>query len=442
MIVYKGYNFADYVLLSKMGEGSTAEVWSCKKVDQNEEKAIKIFAPFNLLDDYSKKLIKNEFEETRDINHPKLILPEEYIEHDGVPAIIMRLCQKSMWQEYIDRKHIIKKRNLSTDKLFSERVLVGLIQQVSQAISYLHEKNMTHNDIKPANILVNNIENEAKAEFFLSDFGITKEIRDTIIRQTSKNVSLTFAYAAPEKLRGFPSSAMTDVFSLGVSVYELTSLKDVDIPPGEVLNNNGELQFSSEDSYSSHFIGLIRKMLSKDPDDRISVEDVIRETTGFLEDGKWPEKQKARKETQIPTSQYGNPFSNTKERSSKKESISTTPKRNPNLDKIISQNREKEKGKKSSKSIYMVLSILVMLITFSFLGWLYLPISETNPIISDYPDFISISEDLFMVEKDGKVGIINDKGVIVKPIEYESGVFHKDTAVLFRDGYREIVNLK
>ena len=287
MELQKGVILGNYKIDEFKGKGSTAEVWSGIHIETGIKYALKIFAPDIALDKSSKRLLKHEYNKTKKLNHPYIINPIDHFEEDGRPILVFRLCNHSLWEEL--RQRIAKRledNNPDRTNIFSEKELAQLLFNISNAMVYLHKSNMIHHDIKPANILIDEV--DGKLEYFLSDFGITKEVRETIIRQTkARSSSLTLAYAAPERLRGDVDNLVdSDIFSLGASIYELTN--SIKIPPGEILNNNGNLEDIKGD-YSDRIKNMINKCLEKDYTKRPSAEDIYKNSMFFLKNGYWPE---------------------------------------------------------------------------------------------------------------------------------------------------------
>lgn len=287
MELKKGTILGNYKLLAFKGKGSTAEVWSAIKIKTNQEFALKIFAPDIALDDSSKTLLKEEYEKTKKLYHPYIINPLDHFEFDGRPVLVFKLCKNSLWEELkIRLTKRLKSNETSRLNLFSERELAQILLNISDALKYLHSAKLIHHDVKPANILLN--DENGNIEYSLSDFGITKEVRETIIRQTkAKSNSLTLAYAAPERLRGeLEEQVKSDIFSLGASIFELTNT--IKIPPGEILNNNGMLEEISG-NYSKGFKNLIKNCLKKDYNERIDADEIYYNAKYFLENESWPE---------------------------------------------------------------------------------------------------------------------------------------------------------
>jgi serine/threonine protein kinase len=126
---------------------------------------------------------------------------------EGVPYLVMELVDGVPLDRYCDREAL------------DVRSRVRLFQQVSAAVEYAHGRLVVHRDLKPANILVTD-----RAEVKLLDFGIAKwlEALDAaeVLTRTRQRV-LTLSYAAPEQLRGDAVTPATDVYQLGLLLYEL-----------------------------------------------------------------------------------------------------------------------------------------------------------------------------------------------------------------------------
>lgn len=426
MKLEKGTIFGDYTLVEKKGDGSTAEVWECYN-SAGVSKAIKIFAPYNLLDDYSKELIKEEFEKSRNLIHPNLVIPEEYIEYNNIPAIVMPLLEKSMWQEFLFRQGNINERNGKYKAgVFSEHYSVLLMNNIAKALRFLHQNSLIHNDIKPANILINKSNEDNDVEFYLTDFGITREIRDTIIRQTSRHNSLTFAYAAPEKLRGHSSTISSDVFSLGASIYELVFGADVKVPVGQILNNNGVLNFSSS-HYSEPFLNILNRMMEKEPNKRISIEEIIELSQSYLNKGSWPiSRPEIQSQSTTGTSNFENYISH------KSPEDFNIPKKK--YKKTNAKDKEILLGKKWLIAIVVGSVLILSLFIYLYYGANFLKDNNIN--------LIKINDKMYLVEKDGKVGIMDNNEEFIVPLEYESGEISGNNVKLYKDGKYEYIKIK
>ncbi len=406
-ILMPNYLFGKYKLIELKGEGATAQVWSA--VDpQGKNVALKIFAPQTQLDSFSRDLIKDEFDRTKNLIHKNLVVPFDHIIHKGRPALVMHLCEKSMWQLLVQK---INNQKSGLDPKgefhFSEFYLVKLINQIVSALDFLHNKAFLHNDVKPANILVNNIDDEHNVQFYLSDFGITKEIRDTILRQTKVRNSLTFAYASPEKLQGKNGSFRSDIFSLGASVYELINGLELDMPLGQILNNNGEIPPINK-HYTKGFKNLIFGMLKMEPFERLSSKEILDHTEVYLQNRYWPGEVMPSSEHERSTLTYSN---RTTIIASDKGSIINNP--------FLRGDDHRSKSVKIKPIIIAGLAAVLLTIT----GWFAFTSSSDKDagmaIIKSYDQATKVNDDLYIVQRGVKWGVIRSDGEIFKDIKYK-----------------------
>ncbi len=419
MNLEKNIVFGDYTLINRKGEGSTAEVWEAS-APNGEKKALKIFAPHFLLDEISKKMIQDEFRNATKLNHPHLIIPENYVEAEGAPAFVLPLMHKSMWQDLQDRQ---PNGQILMIKPYEEKTIALIIAHIGKALSYLHQHSIVHNDIKPANILVNHpIENQeySTIRFYLTDFGISQDIRDTILRQTRSMHSLTFAYAAPEKLRGEATGTPeSDIFSFGASIYELCFGIQQRPPLGQILNNNGAIPFDSA-NYSRPFLNLLKKTLEKNPPDRIRLEKLVEASEKFLQTSDWPETMA------LPPIYHQTPDSNKKEQN--------PPIGTHNVEDILEKYRQKEKQKNISTLkpktwiLVSVTAFLMLAIGGGFAAYTLFTQKQ------QWDRQIKINDKLSLIQKNKKIGLVNADGKILVEPEHETGLIYETEVIFHNNG--------
>jgi len=115
--------------------------------------------------------------------------------------------------EYVDGISI---QEYASAHRLSVRGRIALFLQISSAVAYAHRNLVVHRDLKPGNILVTNTGIPK-----LLDFGIAKLLDDAAPAQATGARMMTPSYASPEQLRGEPTTTATDVYSLGMVLYEL-----------------------------------------------------------------------------------------------------------------------------------------------------------------------------------------------------------------------------
>ena len=209
---FSGRRVGPYQVVRRIGQGGMATVYLAVRADEHYKKhvAIKIVPPG--LD--SQELIRrfrNERQTLAALDHPNIVrLLDGGTTEDGLPYLVMDYVEGSPLDEYSDN-HL-----LSTD----ERLRLFL--NVCAAVQYAHQRLVIHRDLKPGNILVT-----ADGTVKLLDFGIAKllspEAAATLVVTRTGQRAMTPEYASPEQVRGEPLTNATDVYSLGVVLYELVT---------------------------------------------------------------------------------------------------------------------------------------------------------------------------------------------------------------------------
>ncbi len=296
-----GLKIDGFKLVRHLGSGGTAEVWEVEDANLNRW-ALKIFSPTRGMDEQAIKLFKLEFLKTEKLVHPNILRARKYGEYLNRPYIIFDLCDISIMQMLHDKIHASRILNIKGRGIYQEDELAKIIFQVANALLYLHDHGIVHQDIKPDNILVKTGIHDDHA-YMISDFGVSTDIKMTILRDSDilrdSNKGLTPDYASPELYQGVVVTP-TDIFSLGISVYELCTGR----PPFSgtsmntaiaLLNNYGSIPDLPEE-YSQRFNNIIKKCLELQPDDRPTAADLVQWSSFYLEEGYWPDLYNGRKE--------------------------------------------------------------------------------------------------------------------------------------------------
>jgi serine/threonine-protein kinase len=196
-----------YRIVRVIGEGGMGVVFLAERTDLGSQAAIKILRDA-WLSPARRQRFATEQRTLATLNHPSIArLYDAGALNDGTPWIVMEFVPGSSLTEYC-------RANAAT---LAERL--RLFRTVCDAVLYAHRHLVVHRDLKPSNILVT-AEGQAK----LVDFGISKQLGDAAVDVTRTGSRLmTPAYAAPEQVRGEPAGLHTDVYSLGVILYELVT---------------------------------------------------------------------------------------------------------------------------------------------------------------------------------------------------------------------------
>ena len=201
-----------YRVLRQIGEGGMGVVFLGEREDLGSQATIKVLRDATL-SPARRERFEQEEQLLAGLHHPSIAqLYDADVLPDGTPYFVMEYVEGRPITDYCDEKaHGIRER-------------LRLFRSVCQAVAYAHRHLVVHRDLKPSNILVG--EENGKPVVKLLDFGIAKSIErlDEPAEQTRTGLRLmTPAYAAPEQLSGAAVGVHTDVYALGVLLYQLLS---------------------------------------------------------------------------------------------------------------------------------------------------------------------------------------------------------------------------
>jgi Serine/threonine protein kinase len=232
-----------YDILGLVGTGGMGTVWKVHDKELGEDFAIKVLKPELVTDETALKRFQKEANLASELTHANIAAifgPGE--DGSGRPYIIMR---------YVDGESLadILKRE---GKLSEERAM-DIFSQLCEALSHSHMKGIVHRDIKPSNIIISKTESGADL-VQLVDFGIARCVYDEV----TKTQALTKAvdvfgsprYMSPEQLLGQEVTGQSDIYSLGIVLYEMLTGE-----PPFTSDNPIELmiqQISQEPNYSKN----------------------------------------------------------------------------------------------------------------------------------------------------------------------------------------------
>jgi len=223
-----GRRFGDYRILEQIGEGGMGEVYRAMRDDDQYRKEVAIKLVRAGQDSgFVVSRFRNERQILASLDHPNIArLLDGGTTEEGMPFFVMELINGETIDKYCDRHGLPVAERLE------------LFMRVCSAVQYAHQRLIIHRDIKPRNILVTS-DGVPK----LLDFGIAKILdREADNRQLEPTLTLfrvlTPAYASPEQVKGEPITTASDVYSLGVVLYELLTgrhpYRRPDSPPEEI----------------------------------------------------------------------------------------------------------------------------------------------------------------------------------------------------------------
>ncbi len=192
-----------YKLISKIGSGGTADVFLAQDIKLNRNVAIKILAKTYSFEKNFVARFKKEAQILARLNHPNIVAIYDWGQYEDSYFICMEYVEGQSLQEIIDKQGIL-----------SPKLTAIYSIQICNALEVAHNNNLIHRDIKPQNIIVT-----PEGIVKITDFGIAK----SLIEDNTKTINImgTSYYISPEQAQGKILSYSTDIYSLGIVMYEM-----------------------------------------------------------------------------------------------------------------------------------------------------------------------------------------------------------------------------
>ncbi|MEN2666380.1 Stk1 family PASTA domain-containing Ser/Thr kinase [Listeria aquatica] len=239
-----------YKILSPIGGGGMANVFLAHDMILNRDVAVKILR-IDLTDESNLiRRFQREAQSATSLDHPNIVSIYDVGDENDLHYIVM---------EYVDGMDL--KRYIQENHPISFEKAVDIMRQIVSAISAAHERHIIHRDIKPQNILI-----DQKGVVKITDFGIAMALSETSITQTNSLLG-SVHYLSPEQARGGMATQKSDVYSLGIVMYELLS---------------GEVPYDGESAVSiaiKHLQAQIPSVRKTNPDIPQSLENIIIKAT-------------------------------------------------------------------------------------------------------------------------------------------------------------------
>ena len=267
MVLSKNKLFDDrYFLLEMKGRGSYGEVWLAQDRQLGINVAVKVYIA---LDSRGVQEFKEEFVTTFGLSHPHLLHAYYYDICDDRPYLVMPYCPGSC----VDFMGNI-----------DEKTMWRFIRDVASGLEYLHQQGIVHHDIKPDNILI-----DEEGNFLITDFGISVKFRSTLrnnsaIGSKAKTMGGSIPYMAPEMFgEDVEAVNASDIWALGVTMYELINKDLPFFGQGGVLQRNGALIPEWQSNHSDNLKAIIKWCMSLNPWDRPMAKLLVRVAQSVLD---------------------------------------------------------------------------------------------------------------------------------------------------------------
>jgi len=202
-----GKTLGQYRVVERLGKGGMAEVFRAFHPALNRYVAIKVMHPFVATEEGFLDRFRHEAQSVAALRHPNIVQVFDFGTEGSLYYMVMEFVEGPTL-----KKRIAEARQ-EGDLLPLEEV-GRIIDQVAQALDYAHRRGMIHRDVKPANILLS-----SEGEAVLADFGVARMLEGP--RYTLTGIMGTPDYMSPEQGLGQEVDARSDVYALGVVLYEM-----------------------------------------------------------------------------------------------------------------------------------------------------------------------------------------------------------------------------
>ena len=202
----KELSFGRYKLGDEIGRGGMATVFSAVDNQTKRTVAIKVLAKHSLHDRVFVQRFERESQALAQIEHHAVVPIYDVGRHDEIPFIVMRLMSGGTLT------------NRLAEKTLSIAECVNIIMPIAAALDKIHQMGIVHRDLKPSNILF-----DSENFPYLSDFGLVKshnlDKQGPVLSSTGQTLG-TPPYMSPEQVEGVPLDGRSDIYSLGIVVFE------------------------------------------------------------------------------------------------------------------------------------------------------------------------------------------------------------------------------
>jgi serine/threonine protein kinase len=289
-----GSTISHYKILEKLGEGGMGVVYKAEDTKLKRTVALKFLPPHLAASDQDKTRFIQEAQSASALNHPNVCTIHDIEEHDG-PTSAGR--QMFIVMEYVEGQTLRERKQSVSLK---QSIEIGI--QIADGLAAAHEKGIVHRDIKPENIMI-----RKDGIVQIMDFGLAK-LRG-VSRLTKEGSTLgTAGYMSPEQVQGLDADHRSDIFSLGVVLYELMTgqlpFKGVHetAVAYEIVNVDAVPMSSVKPEIDPSLDAIILECLAKEPDERCqSAKEVSKDLKRFKQESSRQKISRITKAHQIQT---------------------------------------------------------------------------------------------------------------------------------------------
>jgi tetratricopeptide (TPR) repeat protein len=199
-----GETIGPYRILEPLGQGGMATVYKAYHAALDRYVAIKVLHPAFKEDPNFLARFHREARIVAKLDHPNIVPIYDFAEHQGTPYLVMR---------YIEGKTL---KTLLREGPLPVPQVIAIIRPVAEGLAYAHAQGVLHRDLKPSNIIIAH-----DGHVYITDFGLARMAQAGESTLSQDMLIGTPQYISPEQARGVPASERSDIYSLGVVLFEL-----------------------------------------------------------------------------------------------------------------------------------------------------------------------------------------------------------------------------
>jgi formylglycine-generating enzyme required for sulfatase activity len=252
-----GRELGEYFVFERIGAGSMAEVYKALQPSMDRLVGIKILSPALSHDPQFVARFRREVQIVASLEHPHILPVIDFGEGEGTFYLVMRYVGGGTLNDLIDQGPI------------SPPMALRYLSEVGEALDYAHQRRVVHRDVKPRNVLLDQLGNP-----FLADFGLARLIEGGHITPSGVEMIGTPHYMSPEQARGQPVDGRSDLYALGVVLYQMLTGRvpfEADSTVGIIMkhiNNPAPAITEAWPELPEALNAVMAKAMAKEPDER------------------------------------------------------------------------------------------------------------------------------------------------------------------------------
>ena len=252
-----GTNLDHYFLLTRIGVGGASEVYRAHDATNDRLVAVKVLPRHLAAEDEPRRRFLREAQMSTGLDHAHILPLFDYGEAAGIPYIAMKLVEGGTLKDFVPESPL------------PLPFIVRVLAPIADALDYAHQRGMIHCDLKPENILF-----DEDGTVYLGDFGAADDGASAPPLASAGDFVGTVAYSSPEQCRGGSLTPSTDIYSLGVILFEVITGRQPFTGPTPLAVMHQHLSAPSPNPLDDRpdlppaLTDVLRMALAKQPSDR------------------------------------------------------------------------------------------------------------------------------------------------------------------------------